>query len=291
MANPAKRVGENVPGAMFVDATCIDCDACRQIAPATFGEARTTSYVRQQPSNEAEQRQAWRALVSCPTGSIGDLGSGDPKAVMSDFPLVVEDPVYYCGFTSPRSYGGNSYFIVHPEGNWLIDSPKFLGPLVRRIEALGGIRHIFLTHRDDVADAERFARHFQAERIIHRDELSSQPDAERVLEGDGPWQLAPEFTALATPGHTRGHCVLLFRNRFLFTGDHLTWDRHNQTLEAFEDYCWYSWERQARSMQDLSRYSFEWVLPGHGQRVHLPQSEMREHLERLVQSMTGPVRS
>ena len=289
MANPAKRVGENVPGEMFVDTTCIDCDACRQIAPATFGEARTTSYVRAQPSTEAEQRQAWRALVSCPTGSIGDLGSGDPKVAIADFPLVVEDPVYYCGFTSPKSYGGNSYFIVHPDGNWLVDSPKFLGPLVRRIEAMGGIRHIFLTHRDDVADADRFARHFQAERIIHRDELSSQPGAERVLDGEGPWELAPEFTAIATPGHTRGHCVLLFRNRFLFTGDHLAWDRHNQTLEAFEDYCWYSWERQARSMQDLSRYPFEWVLPGHGQRVHLPQNEMCEHMNRLVQSMSGPV--
>jgi glyoxylase-like metal-dependent hydrolase (beta-lactamase superfamily II) len=82
--------------------------------------------------------------------------------------------------------------------------------------------------------------------------------------------------------------VLLFRNRFLFTGDHLAWDRHSQTLEAFEDYCWYSWERQARSMQDLSRYAFEWVLPGHGQRVHLPQQDMQGHLNRLAQSMTGP---
>ena len=80
------------PKDFFVDATCIDCDACRQIAPATFGEARTTSYVRAQPSTEAERRQAWRALVSCPTGSIGDLGNGDPKVAMADFPLVVDSP-------------------------------------------------------------------------------------------------------------------------------------------------------------------------------------------------------
>ena len=30
-ANPRKRVPENVPGGFFVDSTCIDCDACRQI--------------------------------------------------------------------------------------------------------------------------------------------------------------------------------------------------------------------------------------------------------------------
>ena len=44
MANPKKRVPENVPGDFFVDSTCIDCDACRQIAPTVFAEAAATSY-------------------------------------------------------------------------------------------------------------------------------------------------------------------------------------------------------------------------------------------------------
>src|SRR6266545_7275083 len=160
MANPRKRVPENVPGDFFVDSTCIDCDACRQIAPSVFGEAAETSFVKAQPRSSAERRQALHALVSCPTGSIGCLGDDKPGSVMDDFPLVVEEPVYYCGFNSPKSYGGNSYFVQHPAGNWLIDSPKFLPRLVRRLEALGGLAHIFLTHRDDVADAERFASHF-----------------------------------------------------------------------------------------------------------------------------------
>jgi glyoxylase-like metal-dependent hydrolase (beta-lactamase superfamily II) len=105
----------------------------------------------------------------------------------------------------------------------LINSPKFVTPLVRQLEALGGIANIFLTHRDDVADAERYAKYFGSRRIIHKDELSSQPGAELVLEGKGPWELTPDFLALPTPGHTQGHCVLLFRQRFLFTGDHLDW--------------------------------------------------------------------
>ncbi|MDQ3651793.1 MAG: ferredoxin, partial [Acidobacteriota bacterium] len=36
MADPARRLAENVAGDFFVDGTCIDCDACRQIAPTTF---------------------------------------------------------------------------------------------------------------------------------------------------------------------------------------------------------------------------------------------------------------
>jgi len=257
MANPKLRVPENVAGDFFVDTTCIDCDTCRQIAPRTFGKAAALAFVRQQPATSAERRSALHALVSCPTGSIGSLGGDLPKTVMADFPLLIEEPVYYCGFNSPKSYGGNSYFIRQPDGNWLIDSPKFLPQLVRQFEALGGIASIFLTHRDDVADASRYAAHFRSRRIIHRDELSSQPDAELVLEGEGPWELAPRFLAIATPGHTKGHCVLLVRDRFLFTGDHLDWDRDRRQLSASEDYCWYSWLRQAESMERLAAFQFE----------------------------------
>lgn len=264
MANVKKRVAEDAPGDFFVDATCIDCDTCRQLAPAVFAEAADHAFVRQQPTTPQDRRHSLHALVCCPTGSIGCLGDDRPQSVMDDFPLPVEQPVFYCGFASPKSYGGSSYFVRHPGGNWLIDSPKFLPRLVRRFEALGGIAFIFLTHRDDVADARLYARKFGSKRIIHRAELESQPDAEIVLDGEESVSLAEGFLAIPTPGHTEGHCVLLFRQRFLFTGDHLAWDRYSRQLAASRDYCWFSWLRQVKSMQKLTGFPFEWVLPGHG---------------------------
>ena len=66
MANPRKRVPENVPGDLFVDSTCIDCDACRQIAPSVFGEAADTSFVKAQPVSNDDRRQALRALCPAP---------------------------------------------------------------------------------------------------------------------------------------------------------------------------------------------------------------------------------
>jgi len=284
VANVHKRVAENVAGDFFVDATCIDCDVCRQVAPSVFRAARTTSYVHSQPSDADDRRSALRALLCCPTGSIGCLGSDDPKAVVNDFPLLVEEPVYFCGFTSPKSFGGTSYLYRHPAGNWLVDSPKFLPPLVRRIEELGGISKIFLTHQDDVADADRFARYFGAQRIIDSRELFSQPDAEVVLTGDRPVDLGEGFHAIPTPGHTAGHRCLLAGERFLFTGDHLYWDRDAGQLAGFRDYC-DSWTTLIESMRDLARYSFEWVLPGHGQRVFFPRDEMRRQMDRLVDSL------
>src|SRR5262249_45491247 len=134
MADIKKRGPEEVPGDFFVDRTCIDCDTCRQVAPAVFAEGDDHAFVHRQPTTPDERRWALRALVCCPTGSIGSLGDDRPQSVMDDFPLPVEEPVFYCGFTSPKSFGGSSYFVRHPGGNWLVDSPKFLPRLVRRFE-------------------------------------------------------------------------------------------------------------------------------------------------------------
>jgi hypothetical protein len=43
---------------------------------------------------------------------------------------------------------------------------------------------------------------------------------------------------------------------------------------------------QAESMRRLADHRFEWVLPGHGQRVRLPAGEMRAEVLRLAESMS-----
>ena len=61
--------------------------------------------------------------------------------------------------------------------------------------------------------------------------------------------------------------MLLWQNRYLFTGDHLAWSPEADTFRAFRDYCWYSWKEQIRSVEKLALYSgVGWVLPGHGVR-------------------------
>jgi len=282
MADRAHRLPENVAGTFFVDSTCIDCDTCRQIAPATFGETGDYSYVQRQPCGEGEERAAFRALVACPTASIGAEDKSGAKRAVAEFPWSVAPGIWYCGFASRKSFGGSSYFVEHADGNWLIDSPRYVEHLAQRFEAMGGIRHIFLTHRDDVADADRYAARFGATRIIHRLELGAQPDAERVMEGFEAQELAPGFLAIPTPGHTAGHTALLHDGRVLFSGDHLWWSRARRRLNASRDVCWYSWRQQVASVKLLAGYEFEWVLPGHGERVHFPREQMKRELEKLI---------
>lgn len=287
MADRARSLPENVGGPFFVDSTCIDCDTCRQLAPSVFGETGESSFVQLQPRDSGEELAALRALVACPTGSIGAADKRRVAEAIAEFPMPLADGVSYCGFNSPKSFGGNSYFLEHPEGNWLIDSPRFVEHLARRFAEKGGVRYLFLTHRDDVADAAKYARRFGATRIIHRLELAAQPEAERVIDGFDALELAPGFVAVPTPGHTRGHCALLAGNRFLFSGDHVYWSRERGRLNAARSVCWHSWSEQQASVSLLDRFSFEWVLPGHGERVYFPRHEMRRQIGRLIAAVAA----
>jgi len=284
MASPQRSYSSNAPGKFFVDDTCIDCDLCRQISPTVFAEESDHSIVYQQPSSAAETQRAAMALVACPTGSIGTHEKIDVHSAIDAFPEQIENNVYFCGFASPNSYGASSYLIVRPEGNILVDSPRFAKKLVSRIEQMGGVATMFFSHRDDVADHDKFHRHFGCRRIIHRDDASAVP-AEQILEGNEPIALDDELLVIPTPGHTRGHVVLLYRERYLFTGDHLAWSDNRGGLTAFRDVNWYSWPEQTKSMRRLLDYSFEWVLPGHGRRAHLPADQMRQTLKACVEWM------
>lgn len=289
MAQIALRHSENAPGEFFVDSTCIDCDACRQIAPAVFSDRGDQSVVYHQPESAQELKRALMALVACPTASIGSATHRDAKPGVEGFPEHIVDDVCFCGFTAESSFGAWSYLIQRDAGrggNILVDSPRFTAPLVKRIEEMGGVSQMFLSHRDDIADHEKFASHFGCPRIMREEEGVARLGIERVISGEEPVRIDDELTVIFTPGHTRGHQVLLYRERVLFTGDHLAWSPVRQTLTAFRDACWYSWPRQIESMRKLLGYEFEWVLPGHGRIGHGSAREMHEQLERCVDWMT-----
>src|ERR1044072_1840521 len=224
MANPARRLPENVPGDFYVDESCIDCDACRQIAPTVFRDHGEQSSVYRQPRTEAEVLGALKAIVACPTSSIGTTRDYAARLGVEAFPERLDANVYFCGFTAESSFGAWSYLVVRPKaegGNILIDSPRFTRPLVRKIEALGGVRTIFLTHRDDVADQDKLARHFSASRVIHAEDNAARYGVERIVKGEEAVRLDKDLIVIPTPGHTRGHAVLLYRDKNLFTRDTL----------------------------------------------------------------------
>ena len=76
MADRTDKVPENASGRFFVDQTCIDCDACREMAPDNFtrSDEEGYSYVHRQPVTEQEIEECRDALEGCPVEAIGEDG-------------------------------------------------------------------------------------------------------------------------------------------------------------------------------------------------------------------------
>jgi glyoxylase-like metal-dependent hydrolase (beta-lactamase superfamily II) len=150
---------------------------------------------------------------------------------------------------------------------------------------MGGIRYLYLTHRDDVADHQKFHDHFGCDRILHQDDIGiGTTNIEMQLTGTAPIAIADDLLIIPVAGHTKGHTVLLYKQKYLFSGDHLAWSSRLNRLIAFQNACWYSWEELGRSMKKLAAYSFEWVLPGHGRRYHADRETMDRAMKECLTS-------
>src|SRR5688572_6179501 len=187
MAGPAQRLPQNVPGEFFVDSSCIDCDACRQIAPATFRDRGGQSSVYQQPRLPEEEQRALMALVACPTASIGTENKRSAKVGRNVFPERIVENVFFNGFTAENSFGAWSYLIQRPAGeggNVLVDSPRYSSYLAQRWREMGGASLMFLSHRDDVADHARYAAQFGFPQVMHYEDGAARLGIERIIEGE-----------------------------------------------------------------------------------------------------------
>ena len=77
MADAANKYPENIAGTFYVDNQCIDCDLCRETAPANFkrNDDGGYSFVYKQPADEGEAKLCKEAKEGCPVEAIGDNGA------------------------------------------------------------------------------------------------------------------------------------------------------------------------------------------------------------------------
>ncbi|MDR1255619.1 MAG: ferredoxin [Puniceicoccales bacterium] len=70
------ELGQNVAGRFYVDTDkCIDCDLCRDIAPAFFArDDDGYSKIIKQPASADEVEACIEAMDSCPVTAIVDNG-------------------------------------------------------------------------------------------------------------------------------------------------------------------------------------------------------------------------
>ena len=76
LADPNDKVPGQATGRYYVDSQCIDCDLCRETAPANFmrNDEAGFSYVYKQPETPDEETLCKDALDNCPVEAIGSDG-------------------------------------------------------------------------------------------------------------------------------------------------------------------------------------------------------------------------
>ncbi|WP_373372067.1 MBL fold metallo-hydrolase [Nannocystis bainbridge] len=289
--------------------------------PGSYEDGAFTGVLRQ-PHSEEDLIAARTAVAACPVGAIkllrgasrvrrGALGSP-----WRGYPRPIEDNVWIVGPPSMKNIGATTYFIERDGGGVLIDPPRPSEALFRWLADHGGVRWLFLTHRDHAHHhAEIAARFPDCRRLIGAADVNLRENSFLATTGDVEIKLGSELrpctlegqplseaearqaelVVLPQPGHTAGSICLLYRGRFLFTGDHLAWSRVLGHIVAFRVQCWEDWERQTHSVRYLAAAAeagwlrFTWILPGHGEWQRLPSdgsaAETAAALRRTVEWM------
>jgi glyoxylase-like metal-dependent hydrolase (beta-lactamase superfamily II) len=266
----------------FVDDRCTNCDVARQFAPDLIAEVDGRSQVVRQPSNADELRALHSAAYACHTRSIRHTADRlDPD--LDPFPLLLDEDLFHCGHNSPRTAAANAYLLRRPNGNLMIDTPRWSAALAGRYEALGPVTDVLLTHRDHAAHGRQYADRFGARLWIHEGDLDAAPDADQVLRGLDPVEITPGVVAHPLPGHTLGSVLYVADDKYCFTGDSFYWSRTTADIEVAESVTWYDIRELAASLaRTAPTLRFEWVLPGHGDRKRLPAADMASRLHGLA---------
>ena len=287
MAKLKNRHPSNKQGLFFVDTSCIDCDVCRDLSSNVFTLHDGQSIVFNQPSDLKEIKKSLKAMVACPVNAIGttqDLKS--QYDFQNFFPELIEDNVYYLGYHAKNSFGAYSYYIQLKNGGVIIDSPRYSLDLIQKIEELGGAKYMLCSHKDDVADHKRYKEALDLKRVISKEDINSQTENFEILfSGDKEKEFLKDLLIIPVPGHTKGSLVFLYKEKFLFTGDHLAFSPRLNALHGFHRYCWYDWQEQIRSMEKLLDYNFQWILPGHGRKFYRDNQQMKIELKKCIELM------
>ena len=328
-----KRLEGNTDGILYVNDRCINCAACSNFSPTVFERSASElkHVVCKQPTlqNLHELEEARAALAACPVAAIRventnleenelllkrALSIKQSKDEKELFPRPIANDldlgVHYLGHHNDASFGAIPYLVRGKsfEGDVvfvMVDVPKFSAKSVKAVKSLSpnGPEYLFLTHVDDTADHNKWAKEFpNMKRIFHAGDLgrnnwigdSTLEDVEILLKENTEvgakekmmiWDIEGNlvddiegmneeaFVILHTPGHSPGSISLLFRpkldsshrcNGILFTGDTYSWTtRDGGKMTGFPRYG-NNLSQQAQTLRQIGKTSNLWDIVAPG---------------------------
>lgn len=162
--------------------------------------------------------------------------------------------------------GGTSYFLKTPEGNVLIDCPNLTEETRSFLEAEGGVRWFFMTHRTGKGKAREVQVTLDCEVLIQEQEAYLLPKLAVTTFRDD-YRLTQDCRIFWTPGHSPGSSCLYDARHggILFSGRHLLPDQagHPKPLRVAKTF---HWPRQVRYTQkileEFSPETLHYICPG-----------------------------
>ena len=157
--------------------------------------------------------------------------------------------------------------------NVLVDCPAPTAAAIDRIQELGGVHWLLLTHRTAMgkpgsskACIAQIANQFNCQIIVQEQEAYLLPHLE-VRSFRDVLHLAPDLQCIWTPGHTPGSTCVFYSGQggVLFTGRHLLPNEEGQLMPIRQPKTFH-WSRQLRSinwlLETIVSPAPEWICPG-----------------------------
>ncbi|GAB4379056.1 MAG: MBL fold metallo-hydrolase [Elainellaceae cyanobacterium] len=165
-----------------------------------------------------------------------------------------------------NTMGGTAYLILENSGNILVDCPAWDEANHDFLQQNGGIRWLFLTHRDAIGQVKEIQQALGCQVLIQEQEAYLLPRLE-VTTFHQEFELSSTTQAIWTPGHTPGSACLYHsaHGGVLFTGRHLLPNQHGEPV-PLRIAKTFHWPRQLNSIEKLrDRFSAEtlnFLCPG-----------------------------
>ena len=195
----------------------------------------------------------------------------EPQSSVSKQPRVVLDgqpPYTLYAFPPNRDIlGGTAYLIVGNDANILIDCPAWNEANLQFLQAHGGVRWLFITHRGGISKyVNEIQQSLDCEVVVQEQEAYLLPGLNPVQFRE-TFTFYPEAQALWTPGHSPGSACLYHQayGGVLFSGRHLIPSTKGEPT-PLRIAKTFHWPRQLRSIQQLleqfTPQTLSFICPG-----------------------------
>jgi glyoxylase-like metal-dependent hydrolase (beta-lactamase superfamily II) len=212
--------------------------------------------------------------------------------------MQIEENVY-----ALESTKGSYAYLINDKETILIDTgnPRKFKNILKEIESLNikpkNINHILLTHHDvdHIGNAALLQEETGATLWAPKEDIpyilgdKSRPGIKKIaallLRSKKPEKIKAyndqkigDIEIIQTPGHTPGHVSFLYKDIF-FAGDLV---RNSNGLKKLPKMGNYNEKSINESILKMSKYSFKWVCPAHGEPF-----EVKDEWKQLVNNIKG----